>query len=62
MVFDNAKLRSVVPGYLATVPFEQGAREIVAWHDEDPSRQRIDPRLDTLMDRLVETYRVRPGR
>jgi nucleoside-diphosphate-sugar epimerase len=62
MVFDNAKLRSVVPDYVATVPFEQGAREIVAWHDEDPSRQRVDPRLDTLMDRLVETYRVRPGR
>jgi nucleoside-diphosphate-sugar epimerase len=62
MVFDNAKLRSVVPDYLATVPFEQGAREIVAWYDEDPSRQRMDPRLDTLMDRLVETYRVRPGR
>jgi nucleoside-diphosphate-sugar epimerase len=61
MVFDNAKLRSVVPDYLATVPFEQGAREIVAWHDEDPSRQRIDPRFDTLMDRLAETYRVRSG-
>src|SRR3954469_10996000 len=38
MVFDNAKLRSVVPDYLATVPFEQGAREIVAWYDEDASR------------------------
>ena len=62
MVFDNAKLRSVVPDYLATVPFEQGAREIVEWYDEDPSRQRVDPRFDTLMDRLVETYRVRPGR
>jgi nucleoside-diphosphate-sugar epimerase len=62
MVFDNAKLRSVVPDYLATVPFEQGAREIVAWYDQDPSRQRVDPRFDTLMDRLVETYRVRPGR
>ena len=61
MVFDNAKLRSVVPDYLATVPFEQGAREIVAWHDEDPSRQQVDPRFDTLMDRLVETYRVSPG-
>jgi hypothetical protein len=33
----------------------------VAWHDEDPSRQRIDPRFDTLMDRLAETYRVRSG-
>jgi nucleoside-diphosphate-sugar epimerase len=38
MVFDNSKLRAVVPGYLATIPFEQGAREIVAWHEEDPSR------------------------
>ncbi len=60
MVFDNAKLRRVVPDYLATVPFEQGAREIIAWHDEDPSRQRVDPRLNTLMDRLAEAYRVGP--
>ena len=61
MVFDNAKLRSVVPDYLATVPFEQGAREIVAWYDEDASRQRVDPRFNTVMDRLVETYRVGAG-
>jgi nucleoside-diphosphate-sugar epimerase len=60
MVFDNTKLRRVVPGYLATIPFEQGAREIVAWHDEDPARQQIDPRLDAVMDKLVEAYRPRP--
>lgn len=60
MVFDNAKLRDVVPDYVATVPFEQGAREIVAWHLEDPVRQRVDERLDTVMDRLVEAYRPRP--
>ncbi len=59
MVFDNAKLRSVVPGYVATVPFEQGAREIVAWHDEQPSRQQVDARLDALMDELVAAYRPR---
>jgi len=29
MVFDNAKLRSIVPGWRAVIPFEQGAREIV---------------------------------
>jgi nucleoside-diphosphate-sugar epimerase len=56
MLFDNAKLRTVVPGYLATIPFEQGAREIVAWHGEHSSRQQIDPRLDAVMDRLTETY------
>jgi len=60
MVFDNTKLRRLVPDYVATIPFEQGAREIVAWHDEDPGRQRIDERLDAVMDRLVEAYRPRP--
>lgn len=58
MVFDNTKLRSVVPGYRATVPFEQGAREIVDWFDADPARKVVDTRLDALMDRLVATYRV----
>ena len=57
MVFDNTKLRRVVPDYLATTPFEQGAREIVAWHDEDPARQHVDSRLDALMDRLVDASR-----
>ena len=28
MVFDNAKLRRVVPGWHAVIPFEQGARQI----------------------------------
>jgi nucleoside-diphosphate-sugar epimerase len=60
MVFDNTKLRRVVPGYLATIPFEQGAREIVAWHDKDTARQQIDPRLDAVMDKLVEAHRPRP--
>jgi nucleoside-diphosphate-sugar epimerase len=58
MVFDNSKLRSVVPEYVATIPFEQGAREIVAWHDEDPSRQMVDARLDAVMDALVQTHRL----
>jgi nucleoside-diphosphate-sugar epimerase len=56
MIFDNSKLRSVVPEYRAVIPFEQGAREIVAWHDEDPARQRVDARLDAVMDKLVEAY------
>ncbi|MEV4131586.1 SDR family oxidoreductase [Dactylosporangium sp. NPDC049742] len=58
MVFDNSKLRALVPDYVATVPFHVGAREIVAWFDEDPSRQTVDDRLDKLMDDLAARYRV----
>jgi nucleoside-diphosphate-sugar epimerase len=58
MVFDNTKLRSVVPAYRAVIPFEQGAREIVAWYDADPTRQVIDARHDALIDDLVARYRI----
>jgi nucleoside-diphosphate-sugar epimerase len=60
MVFDNSKIRRVVPDYRAMIPFEQGAREIVAWHDEDPSRQQADPRIDRAMDKLIDIYMPRP--
>ena len=59
MVFDNTKIRRVVPDYVATIPFEQGAREIVAWY-EDPARHQVDRRLDAVMDRLIDAYRPRP--
>ena len=57
MVFDNSLVRTIVPGWRALTPFAQGAREIVAWHDADPQRQRIDERLNALFDRLAASYR-----
>jgi nucleoside-diphosphate-sugar epimerase len=58
LIFDNTKVRSVAPDFVATIPFEQGAREIVAWHDEDPARQTVDARMDAVMDDLVAKFRV----
>ena len=59
MVFDNAKIRALVPEFAITVPFERGARDIVAWHDADETRKIIDRDLDATMDLLVEAYRPR---
>ena len=56
MVFDNAKLRSIVPGWRAVIPFEQGAREIVEWYLADPARQVTDASLDVVMDKLVAAW------
>ena len=49
----------LVAGYRAVIPFEHGAREIVAWHDEGGSRQRIDAGVDALSDKLAQAWR--PG-
>jgi nucleoside-diphosphate-sugar epimerase len=56
VMFDNTKVKSVVPEYVATVPFVTGAKEIVDWYDEDPSRRRVDPEIDRAIDGLVERF------
>jgi nucleoside-diphosphate-sugar epimerase len=56
MVFDNTKVRSVVPGWRAVIPFEQGAREMADWFGADPARQVTDTRLDAVMDKLAADF------
>ena len=58
MVFDNAKLRRVVPGWHAVIPFEQGARQIADWYLADPARQVTDAGLDAVMDKLAAAWTV----
>ncbi|MGO9964417.1 MAG: NAD-dependent epimerase/dehydratase family protein [Acidimicrobiales bacterium] len=61
-VFDNDKLRSLVPGFEATVPFSEGIQETIAWLDADPSRQEIDRDANERWDRLVRIYEDALGR
>jgi nucleoside-diphosphate-sugar epimerase len=53
VVFDNTKIKRVVPDYVAPIPFARGAEEILAWFDAEPSRRQVDPHVDRLMDEMV---------
>ncbi len=57
-VFDNRKIRTIVPGFAAEIPFAEGAREIVAWYDAHPEAQRVDPAYDALLDRIIAGARA----
>jgi nucleoside-diphosphate-sugar epimerase len=52
-VFDNTRIKALVPGFEATTSFERGAEQIVRWYDADPSRRQIDAGFDGLCDDLV---------
>ena len=56
MIFDNSKIKHLVPDYVARTPFARGAEEIITWYDEDPTRQEINQELDELMDRIIAAY------
>jgi len=53
VIFDNTKVRSVVPEYRAVTPFWKGAREIAEWHLASPDRQKVDADLNARLDALV---------
>lgn len=57
MIFDNSKIRRLVPEFNPVIPFWQGAQEIMAWYDEDDSRQVVDPAFDRMQDRLVDAIK-----
>jgi nucleoside-diphosphate-sugar epimerase len=56
MVFDNSKIKRLVPDFQCTIPFARGAEEIMAWYDADPARQKVDPEVDRLYDDLIAKY------
>jgi nucleoside-diphosphate-sugar epimerase len=53
MIFDNTKIKRLVPDYAATIPFSRGAEEILAYYDADPARRTVDAGLDALTDKLI---------
>lgn len=57
MIFDNTKIKRLVPDFVATIPFVQGAHEIMAWYDADPARRVINADFNATVDRILAAYR-----
>jgi nucleoside-diphosphate-sugar epimerase len=53
LIFDNSKIKKLVPDFAATTTFAEGAREIVAWYDEHPEHQIVDEDLDRRLDAVA---------
>ena len=61
VIFDNTKIKRLVPDFAATIPFSQGAKEIVAWFDADPARQVVDRQASRLSDNIIAAVEaIRP--
>lgn len=56
-IFDNSKIKQVVPDFAATIPFSTGAREIIEWHKDNPALKKVDHVFNEMCDRLIENYR-----
>ncbi|HVT72835.1 MAG TPA: SDR family oxidoreductase [Lacunisphaera sp.] len=55
-VFDNTKLKRLVPGFAAKTPFAEGIRRTIAWFEAEPSRQEVDAEMNARWDKLIAAY------
>ncbi len=53
VVFDCTKLKRAVPGFQATVRFDEGVRRCVAYLKAHPELQTEDPEFDAWCDRVI---------
>ena len=53
MIFDNSKIKRLVPDFRCTIPFARGVEEVMAWYDADPARQKVDDKYNQIEDDLI---------
>ena len=61
MVFDNIKIRNLVPDFKAKISFEEGIRRSLEWFDEDPARKVVDPARDAEINKVLKVWKERMG-
>lgn len=57
VVFDNSKIKRLVPGFVCTTRYDQGVRKAYAHIQANPDLQTADPDFDEWSDQLVKLQR-----
>lgn len=55
-VFDNTKIKGLVPDFVCEVAWREGVRRSIAWHEADPARQTIDAQMNQTWDTTINAY------
>lgn len=56
VIFDNSKIKSFVPGFVAAIPFREGIKRTVRWFEADPARMTVVEETNRFMDKVINEY------
>jgi nucleoside-diphosphate-sugar epimerase len=55
-IFDNRKIKQLVPEFVCQVPWAEGVRRSLDWFRADPARQSIDAEMNRRWDQVIAGY------
>jgi nucleoside-diphosphate-sugar epimerase len=56
VVFDNSKIKRFLPGFQCEINWSEGLRRALAWFESHPEYQTLDQELDSVFDKLIDSY------
>jgi nucleoside-diphosphate-sugar epimerase len=59
MIFDNSKIKSVVPGFDCKIPFSECVKTIAEWYKTDIADKFVNQEMDKAFDEMIERYSLK---
>ncbi len=56
VIFDNSKIKKLVPEFQCKVPFSKGVKEIISWYENHREWQVVDEKINATVDGIIEAY------
>jgi nucleoside-diphosphate-sugar epimerase len=57
-VFDNSKIKRIIPEFICTIPFHSGIKRTIKWFEEQSSRMVINDVNNRLFDHIIKEYKL----
>ncbi len=57
VIFDNTKIKTFVPDFVATIPFNVGIRKTIQWFEADPKRRILPQQNDRMIESILKQYK-----
>jgi nucleoside-diphosphate-sugar epimerase len=59
VIFDNTKIKQLVPDFVCTTPYQLGVRQVLEYYGAHPEEKIIDEAYNQKIDNLIEGYQSR---
>lgn len=56
VIFDNSKIKKLVPEFNCKIPFSEGVKEIIAWYKNNPDWQIVNEEINKSVNEIIAAY------
>jgi nucleoside-diphosphate-sugar epimerase len=56
VIFDNSKIKKLVPEFNCKIPFSEGVKEIVSWYKNNKDWQVVNEEINKSIDGIIGAY------